>query len=86
VKRDILVRFSNFCWTSLATERLLEIEANFEELVESFVPVDLDGEMLRLVLYVKNGTNLRVTEQWDEPVYSMSFRTKYTDKLKYTIP
>jgi hypothetical protein len=23
---------------------------------------------------------------WDEPVYYTSFRTKYTDKLKYTIP
>jgi hypothetical protein len=52
----------------LATERLLEIEANFEELVESILPVDLDGEMLRLVLYLKNGTNLRVTEQWNGSV------------------
>ena len=52
----------------LATERLVEIEANFGELVESIVPVDLDGEMLRLVLYLKNGTNLRVTEQWNGSV------------------
>ena len=52
----------------LATERLLEIEVNFGELVESIVPVDLDGEMLRLVLYLKNGTNLRVTEQWNGSV------------------
>ena len=52
----------------LATERLLEIEVNFGELVESIVPVDLDGEMLRLVLYLKTGTNLRVTEQWNGSV------------------
>jgi hypothetical protein len=52
----------------LATEMLLEIEANFGELVESIVPVELDGEMLRLVLYLKNGTNLRVTEQWNGSV------------------
>jgi hypothetical protein len=49
----------------LATERLLEIEASFGELVESIVPAELDGEMLRLVLYLKDGTNLRVTEQWN---------------------
>ena len=41
----------------LATERLLEIEANFGELVESIVPVDLDGEMLRL------GSS---PQEWDE--------------------
>ena len=48
----------------LATERLLEIETNFSELVERIVPGELDGETLRLVLYLKDGANLRVTEQW----------------------
>jgi hypothetical protein len=28
------------------------------------VLLDLDGETLRLILYLKDGTNLRVTEQW----------------------
>ncbi|MFH1673549.1 MAG: DUF6516 family protein [Pseudomonadota bacterium] len=48
----------------LASERLLEIEEKFEEDVERIVPVELDGETLRVVLYLKDGTNLRVTEQW----------------------
>ena|SRR3989339_1014576 len=30
------------------------------------VPLELDGESLRLILYLKDGTNLRVTEQWSE--------------------
>ena len=52
----------------LATERLLEIETNFSESAERIVPGELDGETLRLVLYLKDGTNLRVTEQWAESV------------------
>jgi hypothetical protein len=48
----------------LASERLLEIEEKFEATVERIVPVELDGETLRLVLHFKDGTNLRVTEQW----------------------
>ena len=48
----------------LASERLLKIEERFEEDVERIVPVELDGETLRVVLYLKDGTNLRVTEQW----------------------
>jgi len=47
----------------LASERLLEIEEKFEEMVERIVPVELDGETLRVVLHLKDGTNLRVTEQ-----------------------
>jgi hypothetical protein len=47
-----------------AVERLLEIEIRFGESVERIVPVELDDETLRLVLYLKDGTNLRVTEQW----------------------
>jgi len=48
----------------LATERLLEIEETYGGKVQSIVPLELDGETLRLVLYLKDGTNLRVTEQW----------------------
>ncbi|MBM4467174.1 MAG: hypothetical protein FJ014_16740 [Chloroflexi bacterium] len=50
----------------LATERLLEIEEAFGEKVRSIVPLELDGETLRLILYLQDGTNLRVTEQWQE--------------------
>ncbi|MCD6345035.1 MAG: hypothetical protein J7M17_05495 [Anaerolineae bacterium] len=48
----------------LATERLLEIGETCGEKVQSIVPLELDGETLRLILYLKDGTNLRVTEQW----------------------
>jgi hypothetical protein len=48
----------------LASERLLEIEEKFGENVERIVPLELDGETLRVVLHLKDGTNLRVTEQW----------------------
>ena len=48
----------------LATERLFEIEEAYGEKVQSVVPLELDGETLRLILHLKDGTNLRLTEQW----------------------
>lgn len=48
----------------LAAERLLEIAETYAEKVGSIVPLELDGEALRLILYLKDGTNVRVTEQW----------------------
>ena len=52
----------------LASVRLLEIEEEFGKDVERLVPVELDGETLRIILYLKDGTNLRITEQWAEKV------------------
>ena len=43
---------------------MLEIEEKFEAKVERIVPVEFDEETLRVILYLKNGTNLRVAEQW----------------------
>lgn len=68
----------------LAIERLLEIEECFGDSVVRIVPVELDGEMLRLILYLKDGTNLRVTEQWSERIlerYSYYWLTP-TNELK----
>ena len=48
----------------LAAERLLQIEEQFASHAVRIVVVDLDGETLRLVIYLKDGTNLRVIEQW----------------------
>jgi hypothetical protein len=48
-----------------AIERLLEIEDSFGKRVEKIVPLELDGETLRTIIYLKDGTNLRVTEQWE---------------------
>jgi hypothetical protein len=48
----------------LASERLLEIEEKFAATVERIVSLELDEETLRIILYLKDGTNLRVAEQW----------------------
>lgn len=48
----------------LATERLLEIEQVCVDLAERIQILDLDGETLRIVLFLRDGSNLRVTEQW----------------------
>lgn len=49
----------------LAAERLLEIEEAFGEKAQQIVLLELDGETLRLILYLEDGTNLRVAEQWE---------------------
>lgn len=56
-----------FTWgmpLALASDRLIEIERSFGGQVQGIILLELDGETLRLVLYLKDGTNLRVTEQW----------------------
>ena len=54
-------------WGSLmlAIERLSAIEAKFSSAIEHIILVESDCEALRLVLYLKDGTNLRVAEQWE---------------------
>lgn len=49
----------------LAVERLLQIEALVSAQVARIVVIELDEELLRLVLYFEDGSNLRVTEQWN---------------------
>ena len=51
-----------------ATERLLEIEQRFSPEIERIMPLELDGQTLRLMLYLHDGTNLRLTEQWNGEV------------------
>ena len=48
----------------LAANRLLEIEDEFGEHIRGIVPLELDGETLRLIIYLRGGTSLRVTEKW----------------------
>ena len=48
----------------LASERLLEIEEMCRGKVQLIVPLELDGETSRLIIYLNDGTNLRVAEQW----------------------
>ena len=47
-----------------AIDRLLEIEARFAEAVEKIVPLEFDGDALKIVLHLKDGGTLRVVEQW----------------------
>lgn len=49
----------------LAVDRLLQIEALFAAQVARIVVIELDEELLRLILYFDDDSNLRVTEQWD---------------------
>jgi hypothetical protein len=49
----------------LAIDRISEIEAKFEETVTRIVILEFDSEALRLILYLKDGSNLRVAEQWE---------------------
>ncbi len=68
----------------LATERLLEIEEKFGTETERIVPLELDGQTLRLILYLRDGTSLRLTEQWSGDVlerYSYYWLTA-TNELK----
>jgi len=48
----------------LASERLLEIESAFARHVQAIIPLELEGETLRLIMYLNDGTNLRVAEPW----------------------
>ena len=48
----------------LATERLLVIEQKSADVAVSIIPIELDGETLRLILFLSDGSNLRITEQW----------------------
>jgi hypothetical protein len=48
----------------LATDRLLEIEQAYAAKVSRIVTLELDDQTLGLVIYLKDGTNLPVVEQW----------------------
>ncbi|MEA3407270.1 MAG: DUF6516 family protein [Chloroflexota bacterium] len=42
----------------------MQIRERFGPRVQRLVSVELDGEALRVIIYLKDGTNVRVTEQW----------------------
>ena len=66
----------------LATERLFEIEEAYGTRVLRIVPLELDGETLRLILFLQDGTSLRVAEQWRGSVlqrYSYYWLTSAND-------
>ena len=50
----------------LAADRVIEIAEICGEIADRIVPLDLDGEALRVVVHLKDSTQLRVTEQWKD--------------------
>ncbi len=44
--------------------RLVQIIDEYADLFERIVPLVLEGETLQLILYLEDGTNLRLTEKW----------------------
>lgn len=46
-------------------DRLLVIHADYEEYIERLVPLQIEDEYLKVVLYFSDGSNLRVIEEWD---------------------
>lgn len=64
----------------LAAERLLQIREEFGEHIETIVPLDFEDNTLRVILYLRDGTNLRVTEQWrDQTLLRYSYYWLTTD-------
>ena len=50
----------------LATERLIEIELLCSGKAHHIEVVESDGEYLKIVIFLNDGTNLRVSELWDK--------------------
>ena len=48
--------------------RLLGIYARYGEYVHRLVPLQVEDEYLKIVLYFADGSNLRVTEEWEGDV------------------
>ncbi|MBI3961036.1 MAG: hypothetical protein HY328_19665 [Chloroflexi bacterium] len=49
----------------VANERLHQIETAYGNDAERIVLVEQDEEALRLILFLRDGSNLRVAEQWN---------------------
>ena len=44
--------------------RLVEIRNQFEDQIKRIVPLVLEDETVQLILFLRDGSNLRVTEKW----------------------
>jgi hypothetical protein len=45
--------------------RLLAIYADYAEHILSLVPLQIEDEYLKAVIYLTDGSNLRITEEWE---------------------
>jgi hypothetical protein len=48
--------------------RILDIYARYSEYIRRLVPLQIEDEYLKIVIYFADGSNLRVTEEWEEDV------------------
>lgn len=46
--------------------RILGIYAQYGEYIHRFAPLQVEDEYLKIVIYFADGSNLRVTEEWEE--------------------
>ena len=64
--------------------RLLAIYAAYAEYILSLVPLQIEDEYLKVVIHMVDGSNLRITEEWEAGVlthYSYYWLT-YNNRLK----
>jgi hypothetical protein len=48
--------------------RILDIYARYSEYIHRLVPLQVEDEYLKIVIYFADGSNLRVTEEWEEGI------------------
>jgi len=49
-------------------DRILDIYATYGEYIRRLVPLQVEDEYLKIAIYFADGSNLRVTEEWQEGV------------------
>ena len=45
--------------------RILDIYAKYGEHIEAIVPLKIEDEYMKIIIYLSDDTNLRVAEEWD---------------------
>ncbi|MBU1154194.1 hypothetical protein KKB84_09600 [bacterium] len=48
----------------IAEIRIATILGQFSELIDHIFPLEIDEGFLKIIIFLRNGTNLRVTERW----------------------
>jgi len=46
--------------------RILDIYSQYGEYIHRLVPLQVEDEYLKIVIYFADGSNLRVTEEWEQ--------------------
>jgi hypothetical protein len=45
--------------------RVIEIYAEYSQYIKAIVPLKIEDEYMKIIVYLTDDTNLRVTEEWD---------------------